>query len=388
MIFVTSYPYIGPRHIRVFDYFKKKSDLVFILPKIWKMKDGKVVMKPIQKAGLRIISIPVYFFHSKHFIVRGLLKGWMPSTGRIIKKMSHHGDILYTAIEPNLLVTYFNAKIAQKFGLKHAFFTWQNIPYEQRLSGWKLKLTKWLIRKNISLSSGAICGNIKAYNILKPYLPANFKVQTAPISGVDTEQFRPDIPSNFRQEHNLNEKIILTFVGALDKRKGIANLLNSFVAALKIEPRLYLVMIGAGPLEDFIKEFISQNSLEDKVLRFPWLDNEKLPEILVNSDMFVYPSRPYGGWEEQFGYSIAEAASCGLPVISTYCGSIPDLIITGETGFLIQPDNQNELVEKILILAKDQTTMKRMGESGRQFIIENFSHEIVAQKMENFLRSL
>ena len=117
MIFITSYPYIGPRHIRVFDFFKKKNDLVFILPEVWKMKDGKVTMRPIEKPGLKIIPTPAYFFHSRHFLIGGLLKGWMPGTGSILKKLSHPGDVVYTAIEPNLLTTYLNGRLAKKLGL-------------------------------------------------------------------------------------------------------------------------------------------------------------------------------------------------------------------------------------------------------------------------------
>ena len=302
--------------------------------------------------------------------------------------MSRPGDVFYTAIEPNLLVTYLNGRIAKKLGLKHVFFTWQNIEYRDRLLGLKLRLTERLIRKNVSLSSGAICGNAKALKVLKPYLPEGFKTVVAPISGVDTEQFKPGISSDFRQKNNLQDKIVLTFAGALDNRKGIATILNAFIGALAKEPRLRLVVIGTGPLEGFITDFVVQNKLDGKVVRFPWLSNDKLPEIFSNSDIFLYPSEPYGGWEEQFGYSAAEASACGLPIITTDSGSLPDLIIPDETGFLIQPKSPCELEEKILVLAASPELRKKMGESGRRFITENFSHQVVAQKMENFLRSL
>lgn len=388
MIFVTSYPYISPKHIRVFDFFKKREDLTFVLPEVWKMKGGKVIMRPVVKPDLNIIPARTYFFHSHYFLVKGLLKGWMPKLKKVLRTMSHPGDVLYTAIEPNLLVTYLNARNAKKFGLKHVFFTWQNIEYHKRLSGLKLELTEGLIRKNLALSSGAVCGNLKALNILKPYLPIGFKTVVAPISGVDTEQFRPGIPSDFRGKYGLQNKIILTFAGALDNRKGIATIFTAFVNALNKEPQLHLVLIGTGPLEQFIADFIIKNNLGNKVIRYPWLANDKLPEIFSNSDIFLYPSEPYGGWEEQFGYSAAEGSASGLPVITTDSGSLPDLIVPNESGFLIQPKNPRELEEKILVLAADPELRRKMGECGRRFIIENFSHQVVAQKMENFLRSL
>lgn len=388
MIFITSYPYIGPRHIRVFDFFKKKDDIVFILPKIWKMKNGKVIMKAESRPDLKIIPARTFFFHSHYPVVRGHLKGWTPAQGRIIRKMAKPGDILFTVSEPNLLMTYLSGRLAKKLGLRHVFFTWQNVPYKGRMSGLKLKLTEKLIRKNISLSSGGICGNTKAFDVLAPFIPDNFKTVIAPISGLDIDSFRPGINSDFRAKNQLEDKIVLTFIGALDKRKGITALLNSFIAALSKEPRLRLVMIGAGPLEDFIKNFISEHKIENKIIRMPWQENERLPEILCGSDIFIYPSRPFGGWEEQFGYSVAEASACGLPVISTNSGAIPDKVINGVTGFLVDPDNNKELVESILKLALDQDLRKKMGEAGRQFIVDNFSHKIIAEKIENFLRHI
>ena len=388
MIFVTSYPYVGPRHIRVFDFFKKKDDLTFILPEVWKMKGGKVVLKPLPKPGLNIIPTPAHFFHSRYFLIGGLLKGWMPATGRILRKFGNPGDVVYTAIEPNLLTTYLNARLAKSLGMKHVFFTWQNVPYEERLSGIKLALTRWLIRKNISLSQGAVCGNSRALEILKPYVPKDFKLIEAPVSGVDTEYFRPDIASDFRERYSLQDKIVVTFVGAMDERKGIMPMLEAFAASLKKQPMLHFVMIGAGPSDDRIADFITHHNLKQHVTRLPWLPNEELPEILSASDMFIYPSTPFGGWEEQFGYSAAEASACGLPVISSPTGAIVEKVIDGVTGLLVDPSSSQELEAGILKLAADRELRKTMGIAGRKLIIEKFSHEIVASRMEELLRNL
>ena len=363
MIFITSYPYVSLKHIRVFDFFKKKDDLVFILPEVWKMKGGKVVMKPIQKTDLCIIPTPAHFFHSKYFLIHGLLKGWMPATGKILKHMSKPGDILYTAIEPNLLTTFFNGRTARRLGLKHVFFTWQNIRWSKK--------SEFILRRVIARSDGAICGNIKAFEVLKPYLPTGYKTAVMPISGVDTEHFRPrSIPHN---------DIVITFVGALDHRKGIDTLLEAYAIARRQDTRLRLLIVGSGILE---------HTIPADVTHLPWMANEKLPKILNASDIFAYPSRPFGGWEEQFGYSAAEASSCGLPVITTECGSLPDIVINEKTGYVIQPNDSQTLAQKILFLAAHPEERKRMGEAGRRHIISTFSHQIVAEKMETFLRNV
>ncbi len=387
-IFITSYPYVYERYFRVFDYFPKKEELFFILPKTWEAKGGKIKVEVPVRQDIKIVSTKAFFSHSHYPIIKGLLKGWMPEAKNIIRQNAKAGDIVYTAIEPNLLTTYFNARLAKKLGLKHIFFTWQNIPYKSRLRGLKLKFTEYVIKKTIQNSAGAICGNHKAAEILKTYAGPYFKILVAPISGVDIQRFKPEIQSDFRKKYDLENKTILTFAGVFDDRKGIKTLLKAFSEVLKKEANLHLGMIGTGPLEDFIHGFIKQNLLQKNITVIPWLPNEQLPGVFSGSDIFIHPSEPYGGWEEQFGYSMAEASASGLPVISTNTGSISEIVVDKETGILVQPGNPEQLSRAIINLATNPTLRQQMGESGRKHIESNYSHRVVADKFNKFFNEL
>ncbi len=386
-IFITSYPYVYERYFRVWDYFSEKEKLVFILPENWTAKGGQLKILPPQRDDIKIITTKAYFSHSHYPLIRGLLKGWMPKTKSLISGLAKSGDILYTAIEPNLLTTYFNSCLAKKLGLKHAFFTWQNVPYNKRLKGLKLKFTEKIIKATIANSTGAICGNSKAVEILKSYAGENFKILTAPISGVDTEKFQPNLESDFRQKYNLESKIILTFAGVFDERKGIKTLLETFLD-LSSNKSLHLIMIGIGPLKSYVKNFIAQNRLEETTTLIDWLSSEKLAEVFSTSDIFVYPSEPFGGWQEQFGYSMAEASACNLPVVSTRTGSIGEVVVDGKSGILVEPGNKRQLAEALLELIAKPDTRKQMGQFGRQYVADKFSHPIVAEKFYNFFRTL
>ena len=387
-IFITSYPYVYERYFKVFDFFPEKEKLFFILPNTWEAKGGKIKVKTPVRQDIKIISTEAYFFHSHYPIIRGLLKGWMPRAKNIIKQNAKLGDIIYTAIEPNLLTTYFNARLAKKLDLKHVFFTWQNVPYKSRLRGLKLKFTEHIIKKTIQNSAGAICGNHKAAEILRSYATTDFKILVAPISGVDTEKFSPSINSDFRVKNNLDNKIIITFAGVFDKRKGINTLLDAFLLSLNKNPDLHLVMIGTGPLEDFIHDFVNQNKLQNEITVIPWLPNEQLPGVFAGSNIFVHPSEPSGGWEEQFGYSMAEASASGLPIISTNTGSINEIVIDGETGKLVEAKNPEQLSQAIEILSANRSLRQQMGVNARKYIESNFSHRVVADKFNNFFREL
>lgn len=385
-IFITSYPYVYERYFRVFDYFQNKENLVFILPKKWKTRAGFI--KPPERENIEIMKTRAFFYGSKTPIVRGLLKGWMPATNKMLKKYAKPGDVLYTAIEPNLLTTCMNARIAKKLGLKHIFFTWQNVPYRQRLSGMKLKITEWLIRRNVALSAGAICGNTKAAEILREYTPTDFKILTVPISGVDTERFRPDIKSDFREKYNLQNKTVLLFAGVFDERKGIDAILNAFSKVVPQMPPLHLVMVGMGPLKNWAEDFIKKAGLNKNITLINWLSNDDLPGYFANSDIFIHPSMPRGGWEEQFGYSIAEASVSGLPVISTDTGSIGEIILNGKTGVLIRPGDLKLLTDAITELATDKIKSRKMGLAGREHILSRYSHCVIADRMEIFLNNI
>lgn len=388
-IFITSYPYVYERYFRVFDYFPKKEELFFILPKTWEAKGGKIKVEVPVRQDIKIIPVKAYFSHSHYPIIGGLLKGWMPEAKKIIRRNAKPGDVVYTAIEPNLLTTYFNSRLARKLGLKHVFFTWQNVAYDTRLRGIKLWITESIIKRIVNNSTGAICGNYKAVEILKKYIERpGFKILVAPISGVDTEKFRPGVTSDFRHKNNLENKTVLTFAGVFDKRKGIKTLLEAFAITHKEADNLHLVMIGTGPLGGFIKDFIYQNKLESNTTLISWLPNEQLPGVFANSDIFVHPSEPYGGWEEQFGYSMAEASASGLSVIATDTGSISEIIIDKETGILVEPKNPGQLSRAIAELTGNLPLRQGMGEKGRKHIEDNYSHEVITGKFFKFFNEL
>ncbi|HVZ10828.1 MAG TPA: glycosyltransferase family 4 protein [Candidatus Paceibacterota bacterium] len=386
MIFITSYPYVHERLFNVFRYFKDRTRLMFILPNNWPAKDGRPVEVPRDDIA-RVIPVPSYFFHSRYPIVRGILKGWMPRVSSVVRFSGKPGDVLYTAIEPNLLPTLQNSRLARRYGLKHVFFTWQNVPYSDRLRGWKLRMTEYIIKRTIRNSVGAICGNTKAAEIIRRYAPPNFKILVAPISGVDVERFSPR-DSSFRSSYHLEGKIVITFAGAFDERKGLKTLLDAFAEVREKNTLVHLALIGTGRLLPELEEITVKRGLKSAVTFIPWLPNAELAGALAESDIFVYPSEPWRGWEEQFGFSMAEASACGVPVIATDTGSISEVIVDGKTGVLVPPRNSRRLAAAITGLAADPELRSRLGRSGREHIQNNFSHAMVAEKFESFFAEL
>lgn len=328
------------------------------------------------------------FYHSNYPIIRGMLKGWIPSTGRFLRKMASKGDVLLSSSEPNLLTSYLYGRLCRKLGVKAVFLTWQNIPYEKRLSGLKLKITEWLLKKNIEMSAGILCGTKQAYEINKRYFRENTRVEIIPQSGVDVEIFKPGQESDFRKKYNLEGKTIFLFGAVFDERKGVFTTIKAFGEVAKKLPEVHLVMIGIGKLWDEARTLVKNLNLSDRVTFIDWMPNSELGKVFCAVDVLVHPSEPYKDWEEQYGWTILQASASGLPVIATNIGAISEAVLDGKTGILIEPKNSEALAIAMTDLALNQDKRKLMGENGRKYILENLSHQKVAEKLERFLHSI
>jgi phosphatidylinositol alpha-1,6-mannosyltransferase len=208
------------------------------------------------------------------------------------------------------------------------------------------------------------------------------------MSGVDIPFFEPLAGNKIFGGKDMSGKIVYTFAGALGYRKGIHLIVESFPDVLKEVPNAHLMIAGSGEYENKIRSMIDDLRLVESVTFVPWLNRDGLKELLSVSDIFLYPSIPHVGWEEQFGYSMAEASLMELPVISTRSGSIDEVVINNETGILVEPNNADELKSAMVTLGKDGVLRNKLGKAGRKFISDNFSYEIVAEKFNRFFSQI
>lgn len=389
-IVITGYPYAYPYYFKVFEYVENKDDLIFILPKHWEAKKGKVKINLPKHADFKIYGLSAWSYGGKSLFA-GLFKGWLPTIcfSLLRVRLKYGPGVLYSCLEPNLLTTLYNGLGAKMFGFKHVLFTWQNVSPKARMSGLKLKFSNMLVKLNLAFSNGVICGNTKAEQIIKEFNP-EIKTIVCPLSGVDTDKFKPGIVGNWREKLNIkNEEKMVLFYGALEKRKGLDVLIDAF----KILNTKYMmhdtkfVIVGTGPEKEDLELRIKNYELGDKAIFLNWMKNDELPALLNSADVFVYPSVPLGGWEEQFGYAMAEASACDVPVVASRTGSIDEVVIDGKSGILVEPKNPERLAEAVNKIVSNQELAKQMGEYGRKYIIENFSHQVVAQKIGSFLKS-
>ncbi|MDI6808906.1 MAG: glycosyltransferase family 4 protein [Candidatus Eisenbacteria bacterium] len=145
------------------------------------------------------------------------------------------------------------------------------------------------------------------------------------------------------------------YVGRLSREKGIMTLLD---AARRLG-KCNLKIVGGGELRDEVLE-ISKDIPGVELVGH--LSGERLRDIWRKASFVVVPSE----WYENLPYSVLESLALGKPVIGSRIGGIPELVVDGETGFLFEPGNSEELAEKIALLQERSELRQKMGRKARE----------------------
>ena len=128
-------------------------------------------------------------------------------------------------------------------------------------------------------------------------------------------------------------------------------------------------MAGRGPLEQQLKEIAVELKIAEHVDFAGFVEHGHVPSLMRTFDIYVNSS-VYDS--ESFGVVIIEASACGLPVVATRVGGVPEVCIDGETGIMVEPNDPNMLARAIVELASNPQKRHEMGRKGRQFVIDHY----------------
>jgi glycosyltransferase involved in cell wall biosynthesis len=158
----------------------------------------------------------------------------------------------------------------------------------------------------------------------------------------------------------------ITFLGRLTPKKNPIALLYALKLVTKEYPHIILHVIGDGPLMIEVKQTISILSLVDNVILHGSQNRIYAFRLLNTSWVYAQHSvTANNGDQEGFPVSLAEAAAHALPLVSTIHSGITENIIHGETGFLVQEHDYEDMAAKLIYLIKNPKIAEKMGEAGR-----------------------
>ncbi|MEF3351633.1 glycosyltransferase [Paenibacillus sp. GYB006] len=188
----------------------------------------------------------------------------------------------------------------------------------------------------------------------------------------------------YRDETEINNnEIIITTVGRLTEKKGIGYLIQAFNNIYEEFNNIRLRIIGDGPLMNELIELAKSYPSGNKIEFLGNLSHGTVIEHLGRSHIFSLPSiTAADGDQEGLGMVILEASATGLPVVATKSGGIIDAVKDGETGYLVEEKNVDELSSKLRNLVVSDRLRMDMGRNGRKFMEHSFDIKKQTKKLE------
>jgi len=179
-------------------------------------------------------------------------------------------------------------------------------------------------------------------------------------------------------------RVKLVTVGRLVEKKGIEYAIRAVASLLSQHPELDITYTigGDGPLAPHLKALVSELGVGEQVRFLGSLEADEVAELLAPSDLFLLPSvTDRLGDQEGIPVVLMEALAVGLPVVSTHHSGIAELIVDGESGFLVPERDVEALVEKLHYLIQHPEQWPEMGRLGRKLVEESYDIRRLNQRL-------
>lgn len=181
--------------------------------------------------------------------------------------------------------------------------------------------------------------------------------------------------SIFKQNNGIENKKIILFGGRISEDKGINQVLESLGLILKEVPDVLLLIAGSADWE------VNEIALPIKFMG--WLSREDMKIAMTASDLIIFPSICF----ETFGLVVLEAMTARKPVIGTCFGGAPEVIIDGETGYIVNPYNIRIMADRAIDLLKNTEKSMEFGQKGYERAKNIFGLKRQAQKYLDLYKS-
>ena len=175
------------------------------------------------------------------------------------------------------------------------------------------------------------------------------------------------------------DKKILLFLGYLAPYKGPDVLVKAMSEIIKHVPDAELVFAGKGVMREELEMLSNVLGIEKNVGFVGFVDDDLKALYYKAADIFCLPSTMS---TESFGIVNLEAMACGVPIVASKIGGVPDVVKDGENGLLVQPRDSEVLADAIIYLLENEDIRGKMGKNGREKVV-NYSLERIAEETEN-----
>lgn len=238
---------------------------------------------------------------------------------------------------------------------------WETIPHNNEGIKGRKKYKK-LARENIDHFI-AVTNKAKETLIKEGTPPEKISVIRV---GIDIRKF------SVRKEKRNKRDLNILCVARLVPEKGIEDLLHAFLRISEKNKNIHLTFVGSGPLKS---DLIGYKNIFVKTVPY-----SKIAKEYHHADIFCLPSRSTKTWEEQYGMALIEAMACGLPIVTTDTGAIPE--VCEEAALYSKHSDPNSLRTNLEKLIYNDTLRQKMGKFARKRAVDNFDREKIAKQIK------
>jgi len=360
-VLLVSHTYIAPINRAKLAALARRVCLTAIIPQQWRDQLFTLQAGTAEATAYALHQLPVR------------LDGRLMYHFYPIRRLDHilrqvKPELVYVEEEPASLALGQLAFLKRRHAYKLICFTWENIPRRVGLPG----LEHYILQR----CDGAIAGNREAAEVLHQ---KGFRgpVTVIPQLGLDPTLFQPTAHSTDEQA-----PFVVGYVGRMAAEKGVWTLLD----AVQELPTVQLLLVGSGPLQRGIEDWIVRHGLSERIRRAASVPHEAIVQYVQTLDCLVLPSHTTPTWKEQFGHALIEAMACGVPVIGSQSGAIPDVI--GDAGVLFPEGDAAALRVAIASLQRDPARRVQLGRAGRERVLTHYTHDRIAATNVEFFRQV
>jgi glycosyltransferase involved in cell wall biosynthesis len=201
--------------------------------------------------------------------------------------------------------------------------------------------------------------------------------------GVRMSRFQPPVDRDavLRSLGLRADRLTIGTVGRNVAEKGQSYLIEALPSILLRHPNVQLLIVGDGHLRGKLQARIAALGCESRVCLAG--ARPDIPEMLAVMDVFAFPSVSEG-----FGIAVAEAMATGLPVVASDIRPLSEIVVPGETGFLVPPRDASAIAAAIVSLLDDDSLRRRLGAAGREHVERCFTDRTMVQAHEDLYVNL
>ena len=356
-------------------------ELTVVVPPYWRDERGVMRLEREHTQGYELVVERMAL--NGHFHLH-----FYPGLAKHFRRIKPH--IVHIDEEPYNLATWQAMRLAKVHRAKAVFFTWQNIHrrYPPPFS---------LIKSyNLRNADYAIAGNSEAVGVLRAkgyqgpvrVIPQfgvdpriyKFKAQSSKLVLSPVEVFKG---SNFQLPTSNFQLFTIGYVGRLVEEKGVHILLR---AVAGLSGAWQLRILGSGPQRAHLERLAAELDIAERVRFEEPIPSTQMPGHYHQLDALVLPSLTRPNWKEQFGRVLIEALACGVPVVGSDSGEIPNVI--GDAGLVCAEGDVQALRDKLSQLMADPALREELAQRGRARVLAYYTQAQVAAKTYQVYREL